>query len=73
MKRLILTLAITLMLTIPIQADEKPLPRKILIDYKNRSGRPQFEAILSDWNLSASRVSTRRRLSGLWTPLWILA
>lgn len=29
-----------------------PLPRKVLIDYKNLAGRPQFAASLTDWDLS---------------------
>jgi hypothetical protein len=34
-----------------IAADGSPLPRKIVVDYKNRPGRPQYIALLSDWNL----------------------
>jgi hypothetical protein len=37
-----------------IAAGKSPLPKKVLIDYKNLSGRPQFAAVLSDWNLSAA-------------------
>ena len=37
-----------------IDAEGKPLPRKVVIDYKHMPGRPQFVAMLSDWNLSAS-------------------
>jgi len=37
-----------------IVANGTPVPRKIVIDYKNRPGRPQYVAVLSDWNLNAS-------------------
>jgi hypothetical protein len=37
-----------------IVANGAPVPRKIVIDYKNRPGRPQYVAVLSDWNLNAS-------------------
>jgi hypothetical protein len=37
-----------------IEAGQVPVPRKIVIDYKKRNGRPQFMAMLSDWNLSAA-------------------
>jgi hypothetical protein len=36
-----------------IAADGPALPRKIVIDFKNRPGRPQYMALLSDWNLDA--------------------
>lgn len=36
-----------------IQTGPQPVPRKILIDYKRLPGRPQFAAVLSEWNLSA--------------------
>jgi len=36
-----------------IDADTEPLPRKVVIDYKNLPGRPQFVAVLSNWNLHA--------------------
>jgi hypothetical protein len=36
-----------------IDAGAQPVPRKLVIDYKNLPGRPQFTAVLSDWNLSA--------------------
>jgi hypothetical protein len=36
-----------------IAADGSPLPRKVVIDFKNRPGRPQYTAQLSDWNLQA--------------------
>jgi hypothetical protein len=36
-----------------ISADGAPVPRKIVIDYKNRPGRPQYVAQLSEWDLSA--------------------
>ncbi len=35
-----------------IAADGSPLPRKIVVDYKNRPGRPQYIALLSGWNLA---------------------
>jgi hypothetical protein len=31
---------------------EEPLPRRIVISYKDKAGQPQFWADLSDWNLS---------------------
>ncbi len=31
-----------------------PVPRKVVMDYKTRPGRPQFVAMLSDWALSSS-------------------
>ena len=31
---------------------EQPLPRRIVISYKDEAGQPQFWADLSDWNLS---------------------
>jgi len=31
---------------------EQPLPRRIILTYKNAPGQPQFRADLSDWNLS---------------------
>ncbi len=37
-----------------IDATNKPVPLKIVIDYKRLPGRPQFVAVLNDWNLSAS-------------------
>jgi hypothetical protein len=37
-----------------IDAGEKPLPHKFVIDYKAMPGRPQFTAVLTDWNLSAT-------------------
>jgi hypothetical protein len=36
-----------------IAAAQEPVPRKLVIDYKSRPGRPEFSAVLSDWNLSA--------------------
>jgi hypothetical protein len=36
-----------------IVANGAPVPRKIVIDYKNRPGRPQYVAVLSEWNLQA--------------------
>jgi hypothetical protein len=35
-----------------IDTGKTPLPRKIVIDYKNLTGRPQFSGILSQWNLA---------------------
>jgi hypothetical protein len=35
-----------------IDAGTQAVPRKILIDYKRLPGRPQFTAVLSDWNLA---------------------
>lgn len=37
-----------------IDAGRVPLPRKVVIDYKHAPGRPQFTAMLSDWDLAAS-------------------
>ena len=36
-----------------IAAEGQPVPRKIVIDFKTRPGRPQYIALLSDWDLSA--------------------
>ena len=35
-----------------IPHDGEPLPRRIVITYKNEEGQPQFRAQLSDWDLS---------------------
>ena len=35
-----------------IQRGETPLPRRLLIDYHQAEGRPQFRAQLRDWDLS---------------------
>lgn len=35
-----------------IAKGEKPLPHRVVINYKNEVGQPQFRAQLSDWNLS---------------------
>jgi hypothetical protein len=37
-----------------IETGKMPVPRKVVIDYKTLPGRPQFAAMLSDWNLSAA-------------------
>ena len=34
------------------------LPHKIVIDFKTRPGRPQYVAVLSDWNLDAQFTPT---------------
>lgn len=34
-----------------IETGGSHLPRKIVIDYKHQPGRPQFEAVLTEWNL----------------------
>ena len=39
-------------LQIWIAQGEQPLPRRIIITYKNAPGAPQFRADLSDWDLS---------------------
>jgi hypothetical protein len=36
-----------------IDAGKESVPRKFVIDYKNLPGRPEFSAVLSDWNLTA--------------------
>jgi hypothetical protein len=36
-----------------VAAEGQPVPRKIVIDYKNLPGRPQYIALLSDWNFAA--------------------
>ncbi len=33
---------------------EAPLPRRIIITYKNADGEPQFRALLADWSLTAA-------------------
>ena len=35
-----------------IEATDKPLPRKVVITYKNIEGKPRFVGILDNWNLS---------------------
>jgi hypothetical protein len=35
-----------------IAQGEQPLPRRVVITYKNAPGQPQFRAFLSDWDLS---------------------
>lgn len=35
-----------------ITQGERPLPRRVVLTYKNAPGQPQFWAELSDWNLS---------------------
>jgi hypothetical protein len=44
-----------------IAATGQPVPRKFVIDYKSRPGRPEFSAVLSDWNLSAPAGDERFR------------
>jgi hypothetical protein len=39
-------------LQIWIAQGEQPLPRRVVITYKNAPGQPQFRADLSDWDLS---------------------
>ena len=35
-----------------IAQGEQPLPRRVILTYKNAPGQPQFRADLSEWNLS---------------------
>ena len=42
-----------------IDAGTQAVPRKIVIDYKRLPDRPQFAAVLSDWNLTASANDTQ--------------
>lgn len=37
-----------------IAAGKEPLPRRVIVTYKNSSGEPQFRADLSDWKVDAS-------------------
>jgi hypothetical protein len=46
-----------------IAAQDSPVPRKIAIDFKNRPGRPQYIALLSDWNLQAVLADSAFRFS----------
>ena len=39
-----------------IAEGKEPLPRRIVITYKDAKGQPQFRAEFSDWNLSAEAV-----------------
>jgi hypothetical protein len=39
-----------------ITREEKPLPRRVVITYKNFEGAPQFRAYFSNWDLSAKGV-----------------
>jgi hypothetical protein len=36
-----------------IEQGDKPVPRKVVITYKELPARPQYTSYLSDWNLSA--------------------
>ena len=36
-----------------IEQGDKPLPRKLVITYRDAPGQPQYTAYFSDWNLSA--------------------
>jgi hypothetical protein len=36
-----------------IEGGNPPVLRKIVMDYKTRPGRPQFMAVVSEWNLAA--------------------
>lgn len=36
-----------------IQANDPPVPRKLVITYKELPGQPQYVAFLNDWNLAA--------------------
>lgn len=36
-----------------IEQGDKPLPRKLVITYKNAPGMPQYTAYFSDWNVDA--------------------
>ena len=40
-----------------IAQGEQPLPRRIILTYKNAPGQPQFRADLSDWELSPKVVA----------------
>ena len=37
-----------------VDAGQQPVPRKLVITYKAMPGQPQYTAVFSDWNLSAS-------------------
>jgi hypothetical protein len=36
-----------------VEQGDKPVPRKVVITYKESAGYPQYIALLSDWNLAA--------------------
>jgi hypothetical protein len=42
-----------------IDAGQEAVPRKFVIDYKSLPGRPEFSAVLSDWNLAAPADENR--------------
>lgn len=42
-----------------IQQGDQPLPRKLVITYKDSAGSPQYVAYLSDWNLAAEVPDAR--------------
>lgn len=46
---------------VPAQGD--PLPRRVVITYREEKGQPQFQANLSDWNLSPDAPDTLFTLS----------
>ncbi len=48
-------------LWVPSQGD--PLPRRVVITYKQEAGQPQFRANLTDWNLSPDAPDTLFTLS----------
>ena len=38
---------------IGVRIGPKPLPRKVVITYKESAGHPEYTSFLSNWNLSA--------------------
>jgi hypothetical protein len=46
-----------------ISQDERPLPLRVVISYREAPGLPQFRSDLSDWNTNAQVADTTFRLS----------
>ena len=45
-----------------IEEGDKPLPRKVVITFKESPGHPQYTAFLSNWNLSAETTDATFKL-----------
>jgi hypothetical protein len=46
-----------------IERGETPMPRRLVIDYRNEPGKPQFRATLGDWDLAPELPDTHFRVS----------
>ena len=43
-------------LQIFVEVGDKPLPRKLVFEYPNRLGSPQYTASITEWNLGAPKA-----------------